>query len=80
MSGRAPWPLRAQVEELGRERIHPVFLLDEAHLLHQDVMDHLHILLNYHWDSRALLSIVLDRKGPRPLRTRIRALQGTTGR
>jgi type II secretory pathway predicted ATPase ExeA len=47
------------VEELGRERIHPVFLLDEAHLLHQDVMDHLHILLNYHWDSRALLSLVL---------------------
>jgi type II secretory pathway predicted ATPase ExeA len=47
------------VEELGRERIHPVFLLDEAHLLHQDVMDHLHILLNYNWDSRALLSLVL---------------------
>lgn len=47
------------VEELGRERIHPVFLLDEAHLLHQDVLDHLHILLNYQWDSRALLSLVL---------------------
>jgi general secretion pathway protein A len=47
------------VEELGRERVHPVFLLDEAHLLHQDVMDHLHILLNYQWDSRALLSLVL---------------------
>lgn len=38
---------------------HPVFLLDEAHLLHQDTLDHLHILLNYEWDSRALLSIVL---------------------
>lgn len=47
------------VEDLGRERVHPVFLLDEAHLLHQDVMDHLHILLNYNWDSRALLSLVL---------------------
>lgn len=47
------------VEELGRERVHPVFLLDEAHLLHQDVLDHLHILLNYQWDSRALLSLVL---------------------
>jgi hypothetical protein len=32
-----------------------VFLLDEAHLLHQDTLDHLHILLNYAWDSRALL-------------------------
>jgi type II secretory pathway predicted ATPase ExeA len=47
------------VEELGRDRIYPVFLLDEAHLLHQDTLDHLHILLNYEWDSRALLSLVL---------------------
>jgi type II secretory pathway predicted ATPase ExeA len=39
--------------------VHPVFLLDEAHLLHQDVLDHLHILLNYEWDSKALLSLVL---------------------
>lgn len=51
--------LSKHVEELGRERIHPVFLLDEAHLLHQDTLDHLHILLNYHWDSKALLSLVL---------------------
>jgi len=48
------------VEELARERrAHPVFLLDEAHLLHQDTLDHLHILLNYEWDSKALLSLVL---------------------
>jgi general secretion pathway protein A len=47
------------VEDLGRERIHPVFLLDEAHLLHQDTLDHLHILLNYQWDSKALLSLIL---------------------
>jgi general secretion pathway protein A len=47
------------VQELGREHAHPVFLLDEAHLLHQDTLDHLHILLNYEWDSRALLSLVL---------------------
>jgi type II secretory pathway predicted ATPase ExeA len=47
------------VQELSHERIHPVFLLDEAHLLHQDTLDHLHILLNYEWDSRALLSLVL---------------------
>lgn len=47
------------VEELGRDHIHPVFLLDEAHLLHQDTLDHLHILLNYSWDSKALLSLVL---------------------
>lgn len=47
------------VEELGREHVHPVLLLDEAHLLHQDTLDHLHILLNYQWDSQALLSLVL---------------------
>jgi type II secretory pathway predicted ATPase ExeA len=49
----------SHVHELGRDRVHPVFLLDEAHLLHQDTLDHLHILLNYEWDSRALLSLIL---------------------
>ena len=53
------YAVSGHVEELGRERTHPVFLLDEAHLLHQDVLDHLHILLNYQWDSKALLSLVL---------------------
>lgn len=47
------------VEELGQEQVHPVFLLDEAHLLHNDMLGHLHILLNYEWDRRALLSLVL---------------------
>lgn len=49
----------AQVQELAAARVHPVFVLDEAHLLHADVLGHLHILLNYEWDSRALLSVVL---------------------
>ena len=53
------YAVSTHIEELGRERIHPVFLLDEAHLLHQDTLDHLHILLNYEWDRRALLSLVL---------------------
>lgn len=47
------------VEQLGRERVHPAFLLDEAHLLHQDVLEHLHVLANYEWDRRPLLSLVL---------------------
>jgi len=47
------------VEDLGREKLHPVLLVDEAHLLYQDTLDHLHILLNYQWDSQALLSLVL---------------------
>jgi type II secretory pathway predicted ATPase ExeA len=44
---------------MAKERIHPVFLIDEVHLLHQDTLDHLHILTNYQWDSRALLSLIL---------------------
>jgi len=53
------YAVTTHVEQLGHERLHPVFVLDEAHLLHQDVLDHLHILLNYEWDSKALLSLVL---------------------
>ena len=53
------YAISSHVQDLGKEKIHPVFLLDEAHLLHQDTLDHLHILLNYNWDSRALLSLIL---------------------
>jgi type II secretory pathway predicted ATPase ExeA len=53
------YAVSTHIEELGRERVFPVFLLDESHLLHQDTLDHLHILLNYEWDRRALLSLVL---------------------
>jgi len=53
------YAVSSHVQDLGREKILPVFLLDEAHLLHQDTLDHLHILLNYEWDSRALLSLIL---------------------
>lgn len=49
----------AHIEELAKERVCPVLLVDEAHLLHQDTLDHLHILLNYQWDSKPLLSLVL---------------------
>jgi len=47
------------VQSLRREKVHPVFLLDEAHLLHPDMLAHLHILMNYEWDAKALLSLVL---------------------
>jgi general secretion pathway protein A len=49
----------SHVEELGRQRVHPVFLLDEAHLLQQQVLDHLHVLANYQWDQKPLVSLVL---------------------
>ena len=53
------YAIASHVEGLGTEKIHPVLLIDEAHLLHQDVLEHLHILSNYEWDSRALLSLIL---------------------
>lgn len=53
------YAVSTHIEELGRERVHPVFLLDEAHLLHQDVLEHLHVLANYEWDKKPLLSLVL---------------------
>lgn len=70
------YAVSTHIEELGRDRVHPVLLLDEAHMLHPDTLEHLHILLNYEWDRRALLSLVLiglpeleDRLATRRLRS-----------
>lgn len=73
--------VETHVQELKRDKVHPVFLLDEAHLLHPDMLNHLHILLNYEWDAKALLSLVLvglpelesslSRRAHRSLLTRI---------
>lgn len=49
-----------QIEETASaQKVHPVIVLDEAHLLPVSVLGHLHILLNFHRDSRPLLSLVL---------------------
>jgi type II secretory pathway predicted ATPase ExeA len=53
------YSISTHIEELAKERAHSVLLLDESHLLHQDVLDHLHILCNFGWDSRPLLSLIL---------------------
>ena len=53
------YAVATHVQDLAKERVHPVFLLDEAHLLHEQMLGHLHILLNYEWDAKALLSLVL---------------------
>src|SRR3990172_2981759 len=53
------YAVSTHVEQPGRDRVFPVFLLDEAHLLHPEMLGHLHILLNYEWDSKALLSLIL---------------------
>ncbi len=51
--------ISSHVEDLAADRLHPIFLLDEGHLLHQDVLDHLHVLSNYAWDQKPLLSLIL---------------------
>jgi len=53
------WALTNHVQKISRDRQHPVFLIDEAQLLRDDVLKHLHVLTNYAWDQKPLLSIVL---------------------
>lgn len=40
-------------------RIHAVVVLDEAHLMPDATLGHLHLLANFHWDCEPLLSLVL---------------------
>jgi len=48
-----------RVKSLADEHLHPVLLLDEAHLLNPATLEHLHILMNYEWDSKPLLTVIL---------------------
>lgn len=52
--------ITTHVTELTRERVQPVLLIDEAHLLQQELLDHLHILGNYEWDRAPLLTLILS--------------------
>jgi len=50
----------SQIEETATaQKVLPVLVLDEAHLLPPVVLGHLHILLNFHRDSKPLLSLNL---------------------
>jgi len=40
-------------------RIHPVLIVDEAHLMPDTTLSHLHVLTNFDMDSNPLLSLVL---------------------
>lgn len=40
-------------------RQHPVLILDEAQLIPDDTLAHLHVLANFDWDSQPMLSLVL---------------------
>lgn len=48
------------MENLHREhRVHPVLVLDEAQLMPDSTLGHLHVMMNFAWDSEPLLSVVL---------------------
>ena len=52
--------VQAHIEDLADEqKVHPVLLLDESHLLATPVLESLHVLLNYRMDSRDFLSVIL---------------------
>lgn len=42
----------------GEHRQHAVLVLDEAHLMPEGTLGHLHLLANFEWDSQPLLSLV----------------------
>lgn len=52
--------IQAQVCQIhGDQRIHPVLVIDEVHLMPERTLQHLHILTNFDFDSQPLLSLVL---------------------
>lgn len=52
--------VQQNLQSLGTEhRRHPVMFFDEAQLMQNDMLGHLHVLANFDWDSRPLLSLIL---------------------
>jgi len=52
--------IQGNIETLHREhRIHPVLVLDEAQLMPDTTLAHLHVLTNFAWDNDPILSLVL---------------------
>jgi general secretion pathway protein A len=44
---------------IARERVHPVIVLDEAHLIPDSSLSTLHVLANFQWDAEPVVSLVL---------------------
>lgn len=52
--------IQRDIESLHHEhRVHPVLVLDEAQLMPDTTLSHLHVLANFGWDNEPLLSLVL---------------------
>lgn len=50
---------RECISSAGERRLHAVVVLDEAHLMPDSTLGHLHLLANFRWDREPLLSLVL---------------------
>jgi type II secretory pathway predicted ATPase ExeA len=44
---------------IAKERVHPVLVLDEAHLMPDSSLGTLHVIANFDWDAEPIVSIVL---------------------
>lgn len=49
---------RECVQAASEHRIHAVLVIDEAHLMPDTTLAHLHLLANFQWDAEPLLSLV----------------------
>lgn len=51
--------IQASVLELAKKRVHPLLIIDEAHMLSNDILSEIRLLSNFEMDSRNALSILL---------------------
>lgn len=51
--------IQNNLASIARERVHPVLVLDEAHLIPDSSLSTLHVLANFQWDAEPVVSIVL---------------------
>ncbi len=51
--------IQSNLVAIARERVHPVLILDEAHLIPDSSLGTLHVLANFEWDSDPVMSLVL---------------------
>jgi type II secretory pathway predicted ATPase ExeA len=51
--------IQQNLAAIAKERVHPVLVLDEAHLMPDSSLGTLHVLANFEWDSEPVVSLVL---------------------
>lgn len=51
--------IQANLAALAKERVHPVLVLDECHLMPDSSLGTLHVIANFQWDAEPVVSLVL---------------------